>query len=70
MNEYVKSNLAKNVRKFREKVGISQEALSLELGFDVSYIGKVENRKMNISLNRLIAIADFFSVDFKTLFKD
>lgn len=68
MNENVKNNLANNIKKLRIQKKLSQEALSLELDFDVSYIGKVENKKMNISLDRLIAIANFFGVEVKNLF--
>jgi transcriptional regulator with XRE-family HTH domain len=69
MNENIKSKLAKNIKKLRQNIGISQELLSLELDFDVSYIGKVENEKMNISINRIIKIANFFEVPFEELFK-
>lgn len=43
--------------------------MSLDLGFDVSYMGKVENQKMNVSLDRLIAIANFLEIDLSKLFK-
>lgn len=69
MNKNVKVNLAANIKKLRVKNGISQESLSLELGFDVSYIGKVENQKMNVSLDRMISIANFFEIDICDLFK-
>lgn len=69
MNKNVKANLATNIKKLRIKRAISQESLSLELGFDVSYIGKVENQKMNVSLDKLISIANFFEIDICNLFK-
>lgn len=69
MNENVKANIAKNIKKLRLKKGVSQESMSLDLGFDVSYMGKVENQKMNVSLDRLIAIANFLEIDLSKLFK-
>lgn len=69
MNKNIKSKLANNIKKCRQKRGVSQESLSLELDFDVSYIGKVENEKMNISIDRIIKIADFFEIRFEELFK-
>lgn len=69
MNEDIKNKLANNIKKLRQKKAISQESLSLELDFDVSYIGKVENKKMNISIDRVIKIANFFEVRFEELFK-
>lgn len=69
MNENVKNKLAKNIKKYRTQKGLSQETLSLELDFDVSYVGKVENAKMNISIDRIIKIANFLGVSFEELFK-
>lgn len=68
MNENIKANLAKNIKMLRIKKNVSQESMSLDLGFDVSYMGKVENQKMNISLDRLIAIANFLEIDLAKLF--
>lgn len=69
MNENVKIKLVDNIKKLRKERGISQELLSLELDFDVSYIGKVENEKMNISIDRVIKIANYFEVCFEDLFE-
>lgn len=69
MNEDVKNKLANNIKKLRQEKGLSQESLSLELDFDVSYIGKLENKKMNISINRIIRLANFFGIHFNELFK-
>lgn len=69
MNENIKNKLAKNIKKYRTQKGLSQETLSLELDFDVSYVGKVENAKMNISIDRIIKIANFLDVSFEELFK-
>lgn len=69
MNEDIKHKLANNIKKLRQEKGFSQESLSLELDFDVSYIGKVENEKMNISINKIIKLANFFGVHFNELFK-
>jgi len=59
----VRQRIAKNLKKYRKKFAISQEALSLELDLNVSYIGKVECAKMNVSLDKLVAMADYFGVD-------
>ena len=69
MNKDVKYKLANNIKKIRQEKGISQESLSLDLDFDVSYIGKVENEKMNISIDRIIKIANFLGVKFEELFR-
>ncbi|CCY23455.1 helix-turn-helix domain protein [Brachyspira sp. CAG:484] len=49
--------------------GFSQEDLSLELDLDGSYIGKVENAKLNITIDKIISIADFLEINVIDLFK-
>ncbi|MBQ8459309.1 helix-turn-helix transcriptional regulator [bacterium] len=61
--------LGKNLRKLRKSKGLSQEELSLNLDFDGSYIGKVENGKLNITLDKLINIAEYFQIDIIELLK-
>ncbi len=68
INKNIKEKLGKNLKNLRHKSGISQEELSLELGLDNSYIGKVENAKLNITIDKLILIADYFKVPVKNLF--
>lgn len=69
MNRNVKKKFGKNLRKFRKMKGLSQEDLSLELELDGSYIGKVENAKLNITLDKIISIADFLEINVIDLFK-
>lgn len=69
INKNVKKELGKNIKNLRRKNGISQEELSLELELDNSYIGKVENAKLNITIDKLILIADYFNIPVKNLFE-
>ncbi len=69
MNKNVRKKLGKNIRKLRQQSGLSQEDLSLELNLDWSYIGKVENAKLNITIDKIILIADYFKVAVKNLFE-
>ena len=68
MNKNIKKKFAKNIKKLRKQNRLSQEALSLELDLDGSYIGKIENAKLNITLDKIILIADYFNVMVKDLF--
>ena len=61
--------LATNVKKLRSKSKIRREELSLALGFDNSYISKLEKGKINITIDKLSVIADYFNVDLVDLFK-
>ena len=60
--------LATNVKKLRSKLKIRREELSLALGFDNSYISKLEKGKINITIDKLSVIADYFNVDIVDLF--
>ena len=61
--------LATNVKKLRSKLKIRREELSLALGFDNSYISKLEKGRINITIDKLSVIADYFNVDLVDLFK-
>ncbi len=61
--------LAKNVRYYREKAGLTREALSLALGLENSYISKLERMNMNVTLDKLELLAKYFSIDAVDLFK-
>jgi len=65
----IKKKFGKNVRKLRKANKISQEELSLTLDLDNSYIGKVENGKLNITIDKIASIANFFGVEIAELFK-
>ena len=69
MNKTVKITLAQNIKKLREAKSMKREELALVLGFDNSYISKLEKAKMNITIDRLIKIADFFEINFTELFE-
>ena len=70
MNQDVKNILARNVKKLRETKSLRREQLSLLLGFDNSYISKIEKVRLNITIDRLIKIADFFEIKFVKLFEE
>jgi len=69
MTKDIKKKLGKNIKKLRELQGLSQEELSLNLDLDGSYIGKVENGKLNITIDKISSIANFFDVDIIELFR-
>jgi len=69
MNESVKANLIKKIRELRIKNNISQRVLSELLGLDSSYISKFERGTINISLEKIIDIANHFNVEVKEFFE-
>ncbi len=69
MKEDIKKRFGKNLKKYRRLRGLSQEELSLNLDLDGSYIGKVENAKLNITIDKIICIANYLDIDIVELFK-
>ena len=51
-----------------EKTDLSAYELSLKIGKDASYIHKVENGKVNISLKAILAISEALEISPKDLF--
>lgn len=49
--------VAKNVRAFRQKLGLSQEALAEKADLHWTYISGVERCKYNISLDNIVKLA-------------
>ncbi len=68
MSQEIRNILAKNIQNLRRKRNLKREELSLMLGFDNSYISKLEKGKINITIDKLDLIANYFSVNIKELF--
>jgi len=54
--------LAKNIKKYREKLGLTQEQLAFKCGFDRTYISLLERQKRNISIKNLKKLANGLGV--------
>lgn len=68
MSQGARKILANNIERLRKSKNMTKEALSLVLGFENSYISKVERLKMNITIDKLSLIADYLGVEIKDLF--
>ena len=69
MSQEIRQILAKNIEKLRTKKNLSREELSLVLGVDNSYISKLEKGKINITLDKIEALANYFETEVYMLFK-
>lgn len=67
MSQEVRNKIAKSVQKLRTSKSLKMEELSLLLGFDNSYISKLEKGNINITIDKLDKIAKYFEVDIKDL---
>ena len=59
-----------NVRKYREQLGISQEAFAEKCGLHRTYISAVERQRRSISLSNIQKISDALEVETYLLFID
>lgn len=64
-----KTVLAKNIVQLRSFKKLTKEELSLILGFENSYISKLEKGKINITIEKLDKIAQFFEIKTYELLK-
>jgi transcriptional regulator with XRE-family HTH domain len=55
--------LARNLRRLREKRGLSQETAAEKCGLHRTYIGAIERGERNVTLSTLQEIARAFRVD-------
>lgn len=69
MNEHPLKNIANNVQKLRTQKQLTREQLSLILGFENSYISKPEKQKINITIEKLFKISQYFEVNITELLK-
>ena len=69
MSQDVRKILSANVATYRQKLKLKREELSLALGFDNSYISKLEKGKINITIDKIELIAEYFNISVKDLFE-
>ena len=62
MSQDLREIFSQNLKKIRTEKGLKREELSLILGFDNSYISKVEKGKVNITIDRVEKIAEYFEI--------
>ena len=69
MSQETRLKIANNVKKYRAIKNYKREELSLLLGFDNSYISKLERKSINITIDKLEQIANALDVDIIDLLK-
>lgn len=69
MNEDIVKIFIQNLQKLRKRYGCSSKQLSELIGCDSSYISKVENGRIVPSLDKIIAIANYFKIEFVDMFR-
>lgn len=67
MSQDARQIIAKNIKLYRTQKKITREKLSLIINRDNSYISKLERGNINIPIDVLQKIADYFEVEVKDL---
>lgn len=57
----IRKAVAKNIRRFREEAGLTQEGLAEKLGFSTSHIANIEGGKTGISDEILASLCNLFN---------
>lgn len=65
-----KNIVGSNIRKFRSKVGITQEELALTSGLSQGYINQLENGRRNYTQKSLELIAHALSIPLIEFFRE
>lgn len=63
MSQDIRQILANNIQNLRIQKKLSREELSLVLGVDNSYISKLEKGKINITLDKIEMLANYFETE-------
>jgi transcriptional regulator with XRE-family HTH domain len=58
-----------NIRKARDKVGLTQESLAEAADLDVRFLQRLEHGRTNVSVENLVSLADALNVPIGELFK-
>ena len=66
----VHAMLAENMRRYRKEAGLSQEKLAELCGLHRTYIGGIEQERINVSLNNMNKLAKALGVSVATLLQD
>ena len=66
----LKSNLSKNIKKYRKEMGLAQERLALEAGVDRTLVSKIEREIGNPSVEILFKISIILDVSISELLSD
>ena len=69
MSQEIRKILAENIEKLRLSKKITKEELSLILGVDNSYISKLEKGKINITIDKIEQLANYFKIEVWKLLK-
>ncbi len=69
MSQDIRRILSNNIKNLRTQKKLSRDELSLVLGVDNSYISKLEKGKINITIDKIEMLANYFDTEVYLLLK-
>ena len=69
MSQDIRRILSNNIKNLRTQKKLSREELSLVLGVDNSYISNLEKGKINITIDKIEMLANYFDTEVYLLLK-
>jgi len=61
--------IGKNIQVERQKQGLTQETFAELMNVTWSYVSKIESGVINLSLGKILEIADYLNIDVSVLLK-
>lgn len=61
--------IGKNIQIERQKQGLTQETFAELMNVTWSYVSKIESGVINLSLGKILEIADYLKIDVSVLLK-
>ncbi len=65
----VLKKISKNIQQVRKEKGYTQESFAEKMDVSWSYVSKLESGILNLSLGKIVELADYLEVDVKVLLK-
>lgn len=71
-DNYYYNIIRQNIKKYREKAGLTQQQLADKAGISMNYIAKIESKKMQRGFTIVVLgrIADALNIDIRLLFDE
>lgn len=63
----VLKKVSKNIQKIRKERGYTQETFAEKMGVSWSYVSKLESGILNLSLGKIVELANYLETDVKNL---
>lgn len=68
MNKFIYKNLGKNIKYYRNQLGLTQQKLADKIGKGLNFVGKIEVAYSKPSFDTIIQISEALNVELKDLF--